>query len=73
MIVKEALMIEPTETESKTTLDAFISTMGEIAAEAREQPDVLRGAPRDLLTSRLDEVRAARELVVCEPDDPNET
>ena len=61
LIVEEALMIEPTETESKETLDAFIHAMKEIAREAREDPDMVHAAPHTTELSRLDEVTAARE------------
>lgn len=61
LIVPEALMIEPTETESKETLDNFISAMKSIAQEARENPDILHSAPHITEVSRLDEVGAARE------------
>jgi glycine dehydrogenase subunit 2 len=64
LIVSEALMIEPTESESKETLDYFINKMKEIAREARENPDVLRKAPHNTPVRRLDEVKAIRELKV---------
>lgn len=60
-IVKEALMIEPTETESKETIDAFIDTMIEIADLAEKDPDVIRQAPLTRPVKRLDETKAARE------------
>ncbi len=62
IIVKEALMIEPTETESKETLDDFISAMIEIAKLAEENPKILKDAPVTTPVRRLDEVKAAREL-----------
>jgi glycine dehydrogenase subunit 2 len=65
LIVHEALMIEPTETESKETLDAFAEAMIQIAEEARSNPDVLLSAPHDTPFGRLDEVKAAKELVLC--------
>jgi glycine dehydrogenase subunit 2 len=65
LIVPEALMIEPTETESKQTLDAFADALLKIAEEARTQPELLTGAPHTAPVSRLDEVRAAKELVLC--------
>jgi len=65
LIVPEALMIEPTETESRQTLDQFVADMLQIAEEARTQPDLLRQAPHVAPTRRLDEVRAAREPVLC--------
>jgi len=64
LIVPEALMIEPTETESKQTLDRFAETMIRIAQEARENPALLHGAPVNAPVRRLDEVRAARRLVL---------
>ena len=60
LIVDEALMIEPTETESLETLDYFIDVMKAIAQEAREDPDLLHDAPHHTPNSRLDEARAAR-------------
>jgi glycine dehydrogenase subunit 2 len=65
LIVHEALMIEPTETESKQTLDAFVAAMQQIAREAREDPALLTEAPHATPFGRLDEVRAAKELVLC--------
>ena len=59
-IVPEALMIEPTETESKETLDAFIQAMLDIAQTAQADPDQLKNAPATTPVSRLDETRAAR-------------
>jgi len=64
LIVPEALMIEPTETESKETLDAFVAAMREIAREAVEEPETLHQAPHTTPVSRLDEVRAARQPVL---------
>lgn len=61
LIVPEALMIEPTETESKETLDAFVDAMLRMAEEARSQPELLHQAPHSTPVGRLDEVRAARE------------
>jgi glycine dehydrogenase subunit 2 len=54
-------MIEPTETESKRTLDEFIEAMRAIDREAAEQPDLVREAPHATPVRRLDEVRAARQ------------
>jgi glycine dehydrogenase subunit 2 len=65
LIVPEALMIEPTETESKQTLDAFADALIRIADEARTSPDLLTSAPHNAPVRRLDEVRAAKELVLC--------
>jgi glycine dehydrogenase subunit 2 len=61
LVVKEAMMIEPTETESRETLDAFIEAMIKIAGEAQEDPEVVKGAPSTTAVSRPDEGRAARE------------
>ena len=63
--VKEALMIEPTETESKQTLDRFVDAMLSIAKEAHETPDLLKKAPHNTPVKRLDEVKAAKDLVLC--------
>jgi len=61
LVVKGALMIEPTESETKEGLDRFIQTMIIIAEEAKENPDLLRQAPHRAKTRRLDEVLAARK------------
>ena len=60
LIVDEALMTEPTETESKQTLDAYIEAMKEIARDADENPEILHTAPHSTPVRRLDDVRAAR-------------
>ena len=62
LLVPECLLIEPTETESKETLDAFVGAMTEILREADKDPETLRGAPHRMPVRRLDDVRAAREL-----------
>jgi glycine cleavage system P protein (glycine dehydrogenase) subunit 2 len=64
LVVPEALMIEPTETEPKERLDSFVDAMLAIAAEAAEDPEVLRSAPRGRPVGRLDEVRAAKQPIV---------
>ncbi len=64
LIVEEALMVEPTETESKDALDEFIEVMTAIAEEARESPERLTTAPHHTVVGRLDETRAARHPVV---------
>jgi glycine dehydrogenase subunit 2 len=64
LIVPEALMIEPTETETKETLDAFCDAMLAIALEAAEEPELLKEAPHDRPVRRLDEVRAAKRAIV---------
>jgi glycine dehydrogenase subunit 2 len=66
LIVPEALMIEPTETEAKPTLDAFVDAMKAIAREARDDPATVRAAPHRTPVRRLDEVRAARDLVLTD-------
>ena len=65
LIVKEALMIEPTETESKETLDAFIDIMIQIAKLAINNPAQIKQAPLHMPIKRLDEVRAARQPDLC--------
>jgi glycine dehydrogenase subunit 2 len=65
LIVPEALMIEPTETESKETLDAFADAMLRIVEEARKNPEILLEAPHTAPVGRLDEVGAARNPVLC--------
>ncbi len=70
LIVDEALMIEPTETESKETLDRFVEVMRRIAAEAEESPETVTGAPHTTPVARPDEARAARKLKLrWSPDD----
>ncbi|HKL42011.1 MAG TPA: aminomethyl-transferring glycine dehydrogenase subunit GcvPB [Clostridia bacterium] len=64
LIVHEALMIEPTETESKDTIDEFIKAMVAIAKEAESTPDLVKNAPNDIPMKRIDEVKAARNLVL---------
>src|SRR5437763_14182329 len=64
LVVPEALMIEPTETETKETLEAFADAMLAIAAEAAESPEVLKEAPHDRPVRRLDEAKAVKRLVV---------
>ena len=65
LIVHDALMIEPTETENKQTLDAFAEALINIAGEARNEPELLKTAPHVTPVGRLDEVKAARDLVLC--------
>jgi glycine dehydrogenase subunit 2 len=64
LIVPEAIMIEPTETESKETMDQFVADMAQIAEEARTQPELLREAPHHTPVRRLDEVLAARNRIL---------
>jgi glycine dehydrogenase subunit 2 len=65
LIVHEALMIEPTESESKQILDAFADVLLKIAQEAHTDPELLKTAPHITPVGRLDEVKAAKELVLC--------
>jgi len=64
LIIHGAMMIEPTETESKETLDYFIDVMKKILLEAKENPENLKNAPHNTPVSRLDEVYAARKLIL---------
>ena len=68
LVVSGALMIEPTETESKETLDAFADAMLAIAAEIEQQPELLHQAPLTTPVGRLDETRAARHPVLTWAD-----
>jgi len=65
LIVREALMIEPTETENKDTLDRFADTLIKIAEESKTNPELVKTAPHTTPFGRMDEVKAARELVLC--------
>jgi len=65
LIVHEALMIEPTETETRETLDTFVDALRKIAEEAHTQPQLLKDAPHTAPLSRLDEIAAAKQLVLC--------
>jgi glycine dehydrogenase subunit 2 len=64
LVIKEALMIEPPETESKRTIDEFIAIMRTIAEEAKTDPDLVKGAPYTTVVKRLDEAKAARNPIV---------
>ena len=64
LIVEEALMVEPTETESRETLDAFADAMIQVAREAREDPEILHQAPVTTPVRRLNEADAARSLKI---------
>jgi glycine dehydrogenase subunit 2 len=64
LVVPEALMIEPTETEPKERLDEFVDAMRSIAAEAATEPETLKNAPLTRPVRRLDEVKAAKDPVV---------
>jgi glycine cleavage system P protein (glycine dehydrogenase) subunit 2 len=67
LLVEEALMIEPTETETKETLDQFADAVEQILAEAEEEPEIARNAPYTTPVRRLDEVGATRRPVVRQP------
>src|SRR5664279_3287849 len=67
LLVDEALLIEPTETETKETLDRFVEILVELLQEAAEDPEVARGAPYDTPVRRLDEAGAARRPVLRQP------
>lgn len=64
LIVEEAMMIEPTETETKETLDEFIDAMIQISKEAKEDPEIVQEAPHTTVVKRLDETTAARKPVL---------
>jgi glycine dehydrogenase subunit 2 len=64
LVVPEALMIEPTESEAKETLDAFCDAMLAIAREAADEPELLHDAPHSRPVKRLDEVRAVKDQIV---------
>jgi glycine dehydrogenase subunit 2 len=64
LVVPEALMIEPTETETKERLDGFVAAMRDIAEQAASDPESLHAAPHRRPVRRLDEVKAAKEPVV---------
>lgn len=64
LIVDNAIMIEPTETESRETLDIFIDIMTKIAEEAKSDPEMLKNAPHNTIVRRIDEAKAARSLVL---------
>jgi glycine dehydrogenase subunit 2 len=66
LLVEEALMVEPTETETRETLDAFAEALAEILTEARTDPEIARGAPYSTPVRRLDEVAAAKRPVIRE-------
>ncbi len=67
LLVEEALLVEPTETETRETLDAFADAVGAILDEAREDPEIARNAPYTTPVRRLDEATAAREPVLRQP------
>jgi len=65
LVVAEAIMIEPTETESKETLDAFIEALIQVAKEAAAGEDFLHQAPRNMPVSRVDEAKAVKDPQLC--------
>jgi glycine dehydrogenase subunit 2 len=67
LLVDEALLIEPTETETRETLDAFAEAIAAILAEAAEDPEIARTAPHTTPVRRLDEAGAARRPVIRQP------
>lgn len=62
LLIPECLLIEPTETESKQTIDGFVEAMAAILEEAKSNPELVNTAPHTLPVKRLDDVKAAREL-----------
>ncbi|MDC7224331.1 MAG: aminomethyl-transferring glycine dehydrogenase subunit GcvPB, partial [Spirochaetales bacterium] len=64
LTIEEAIMVEPTETESRETLDGFVEVMKRIAREAKSDPDLLKNAPHSTPVRRLDEVTAARKPIL---------
>jgi glycine dehydrogenase subunit 2 len=69
LLVEEALLVEPTETETKETLDGFAEAIGAILREAAEDPEIARNAPYTTPVRRLDEAGAARSPVLRQPID----
>lgn len=64
LIINEAMMIEPTETESKQSMDAYISALKTIAEEAKADPELLKNAPHTTVVGRIDEAKAAKDLIL---------
>jgi len=67
LLVEEALMVEPAETEAKETLDSFAEAIAEVVCEAASDPELVRSAPHTTPVRRLDEARAVREPRLCDP------
>jgi glycine dehydrogenase subunit 2 len=67
LVVEEALMVEPTETETRETLDAFAEGIAEILSEGGEDPEIARNAPYSTPVRRLDEAGAAKRPVIRQP------
>jgi glycine dehydrogenase subunit 2 len=72
LLFHQSIMIEPTEVESKQTLDAFIAAMRQVAKEAKEQPELVKTAPHSTPISRVDEVYAAKKMILTYQDYMNE-
>jgi glycine dehydrogenase subunit 2 len=72
LIVEEALLVEPTETETRETLDGFAEALAEILREAQEDPQIARNAPYTTPVRRLDEAGAAKRPVIRQPLDASE-
>jgi len=69
LIVPEAMMIEPTETESRETLDNFVDVFLQVREECRTNPDLVHAAPHNLPLKRVDDVKAAKDLILAHPFD----
>jgi glycine dehydrogenase subunit 2 len=67
LLVDEALLVEPTETETRETLDAFAQALADILREAADDPEVARNAPYTTPVRRLDEAAAAKQPVIRQP------
>lgn len=72
LLFHQSIMIEPTEVESKQTIDSFIAAMKQVAKEAKEQPDFVKNAPHTTPISRVDEVYAAKKMILTYQDYLNE-
>jgi glycine dehydrogenase subunit 2 len=73
LIVDEALLVEPTETETRETLDGFVDALAEILREAKDDPEIARNAPYTTPVRRLDEAGAAKRPVIRQPLDEGES
>jgi glycine dehydrogenase subunit 2 len=68
LLFHQSIMIEPTEVESKQTIDTFIAAMRQVAFEAKNQPDLVKNAPHTTPISRVDEVYAAKKMILTYKD-----
>lgn len=68
LLFHQSIMIEPTETESKQTIDDFITVMKTVAKEAKEHPEIVKEAPHSTIVSRIDEVFAAKKMILTYQD-----